>query len=335
MADTTIAGHKVPKWGVYAGIGVVVVGGVLYLRKKNSGSSASSASGSSASGTDPVTGLPYSEDNQVDPATGLTYLSEAEQYGSVAAAEAAVGAGYGGVSASGEGYSGLGYGYPTYSPTETTNGAYATNAAWAQAVQAGLPGITGDSANNVATAIGNYLGGLALTAAQANDIQVAIAEYGPPPSGNLQIIQASSASGATSTGSSTSPSSGASTTSGTPASTTTPAVAGQLTPAMIQQAQSQKYFVPNVVGLSGNDAAALVRAAGLTPYSNVLPPVPGGGITPDIVTWQAPPPGQYATPTDRSAGFTVTFGNLPPGSPVPGVQTGGPDPFGKQTIALN
>lgn len=209
MADTVkVGGKHVNKWVAYGGIGVVVVAGVLYFKKKNSSSSSGSAT--QANAIDPVTGLPVSEDNQIDPATGLTYLAEAQQYGSVSAAESAVGAGYGGVSSAGTGYSGLGYGYPTYSPTETSQGAYATNAAWAQAVQAALPGITGDSASNVATAVGNYLGGLALTATQANDIQVAIAEFGPPPSGNLQIIQAPAASGATATGSATSGGSGAS-----------------------------------------------------------------------------------------------------------------------------
>jgi len=224
MASTvTIGGKHIPKWAAYGGVGVVVVGGILYFKNKN-GSSGAGSSNSSA--TDPVTGLPYSEDNQVDPATGLTYLAEAEQYGSVSAAEAAVGAGYGGVGATetAGGSSGEGYGYPTY---QTAQGgeAYATNAEWASAVIAALPGITGDSSSDVATAVANYLAGLPLTSTQANDVQVALAEFGPPPTGSYSIVTAGSGSGTTSTGSATSPGSGASTTTTTPATTPAPAPA--------------------------------------------------------------------------------------------------------------
>jgi Fibronectin type III domain len=214
MASFDIAGHKVPRWAAFAGVGAVVVGGVLYFKNRNSSSSSSSTgTAANSSATDPVTGLPYSEDDQIDPATGLTYLSEAEQYGSVAAAEAAVGAGYGGVSDTGEGYSGEAYGEPTYTTAEGSSETYATNAEWAAAVQAGLPSITGDSSSDVATAVANYLAGLPLTTTQANDIQVALAEFGPPPTGSYSIIAASSSSGATSTGSASSPGSGASTSS--------------------------------------------------------------------------------------------------------------------------
>jgi len=194
----TIAGKHVPKWAAFGGIGVVVVGGVLYFKRKSSGSSSSANS----SATDPVTGLPYSEDNQVDPATGLTYLAEAEQYGSVAAAEAAVGAGYGGVSGvTSTGYSGVGYGEPTQAYQTAQGGeAYATNAEWASAVIAALPQITGDSSSDVATAVANYLAGLPLTSTQANDIQVALAEFGPPPTGSFSVVTQGSGSGPTGTG---------------------------------------------------------------------------------------------------------------------------------------
>lgn len=212
MADFHIGGHAVPKWAAFTGIGVIVVGGVLYFRHENAGSSGAAAS-SDQSGTDPVTGLPYSEDQQIDPATGLTYLSEAQQYGSVAAAEAAVGAGYGGVSDDTEGYSGDAYGEPTsgYQTTDTEP-AYATNAEWAAAVQAALPAITGDSASNVATAIANYLANLPqATTQEASDMQVALAEFGPPPTGTFSVIAPSSSSGTTGTGSPSSGGSGAST----------------------------------------------------------------------------------------------------------------------------
>ena len=221
MADFHIAGHAVPKWAAFGGIGAVVVGGILYLRKKNS-SASSGGSGSSSSATDPVTGLPYSEDNQVDPATGLTYLSEAQQYGSVAAAEAAVGAGYGGVSGGDEGTSGEAYGEPTYTTPESGSETYSTNAQWAAAVQAALPAITGDTAGNVATAIANYLAGLPQASSTGvNDMQVAVAEFGPAPAGGT-IIAPSSSSGATGTGSGSSGGSGASTGTTAGTGTTTP-----------------------------------------------------------------------------------------------------------------
>lgn len=210
MADTVeIAGKRVNKWVVYGGVAGVGIVGFLWWKNRNG---SSSASGQNASATDPVTGLPYSEDNQVDPATGMTYLAEAQQYGSVAAAEAAVGAGYGGVSGVGGGYSGVGAGYPTQTYTTGsatgTSAQFATNADWAQEVIAQIPSVTGDSASDVATAVANYLAGLALNATQANDIQVALAEFGPPPVGSFQIITAGSGSGPTSTGSGSSGGSG-------------------------------------------------------------------------------------------------------------------------------
>lgn len=206
MANTvTIGGKHIPKWGVYAGVGVVVVGGILYFKRK--GGSSSSSAGTSGSATDPVTGLPYSEDNQIDPATGLTYLGEAQQYGSVAAAEAAVGAGYGGVSNASAGYSGLGYGGSysgssggTYQTAQGSAETYATNSEWASAVIAALPSVTGDSSSDVASAVANYLAGLPLSTTQANDIQVALAEFGPPPTGSFSIIAAGSGSGSTGSG---------------------------------------------------------------------------------------------------------------------------------------
>jgi hypothetical protein len=199
VADMTIAGKKVPKWAVYGGVGVAVVGGVLWYKNRRS----SSSSSSNASGTDPVTGLPYSMDNQLDPATGMTYLAEAQQYGSVSAAEAAVSAGYGGVSGGTSGYSGEGYGYPTYTTTgtsTTTGVSYPDNASWAQAAEAGLTAL-GYSSTDVAAAIGRYLGKLSLTADQATIVEAAIAEYGNPPVGSFQIIQQGSGSGPTTTGS--------------------------------------------------------------------------------------------------------------------------------------
>lgn len=195
--------------------GAIVLGGgiaayMAYRMKKNAAANqAASSSTTSSTATDPVTGLPYSEDNTVDPATGMTYLAEAQQYGSVSAAESQAGSaayGYGGYGSGG--YSGLGYGYPSgYSDYYGYGSAgaptvYSTNAQWAQAVEAGLTNL-GYGATDVGAAVGRYLGDLSLTADQATIIQTAVAEYGPPPVGTFQIIQQSSSPGPTSTGTGT------------------------------------------------------------------------------------------------------------------------------------
>lgn len=208
MADINIAGHKVSP-----GMAVVFAAGsgiaIWFAWKQHKSSS------TSASSIDPITGLPYAQDNQTDPLTGESYLAEAQTYGSVQAAENAV-AGESSIDYSNAGSTGSGLvGSSTGGVTNTTEvagTAYATNAAWAQAVEAGLTDI-GYSSTDVAAALGRYLGGLSETSAQATIVQAAIAEYGTPPVGSFQIIQAP----ATTT-----------TTSGTTGTTTT-AKAGSIT----------------------------------------------------------------------------------------------------------
>jgi len=147
---------------------------------------------SSATGAiDPLTGLPASQDTATDPATGQAYLAEAQQYGSVAAAEQALSG-----SGSGYGYGGGGYGGAGTStgadlvPATTVAGTtYGSNSAWAQAVEAGLTDI-GYSPTDVAAALGRYLSNLSETPAQATIVHAGIAEYGPPPAGSYQVIQA-------------------------------------------------------------------------------------------------------------------------------------------------
>lgn len=210
----TIGGKQVPKWAVYGGTGVVVVGGILYFRHKNGGSS------SSSSATDPVTGLPYSMDNQVDPSTGLTYLSEAQQYGSVSAAEAAlVGQGTGAAGAAGGGFSGLGFGNPTSdftgsgTPTGTT---YTTNAQWVQAATAGLTSL-GYNGSDVGAALGLFLLGMPLDSTQVTIVQTAVAEFGPPPVGQFAIIASpNSQTGSTGSGSGGTTGTGSGSGGGTP-----------------------------------------------------------------------------------------------------------------------
>jgi hypothetical protein len=150
------------------------------------------AAGENGSAIDPVTGLPYAEDNTVDPETGLTYLAEANEYGSVASAEASVTA-YGQSTASGSGIA-VNPASPAASGSPNTvvgSSIYTSNAAWSSAVQAGLEDISGGTTydgTDIGTALGAYLEGQPLTAAQAQVVSVAIAEYGNPPVGTFQII---------------------------------------------------------------------------------------------------------------------------------------------------
>jgi hypothetical protein len=154
-----------------------------------------------------VTGLPYSQDQTIDPLTGEAYLTEAQQYGSVSAAEQAL-------SGSGSGYGyGAGVGYNSYSTgtpttgtttTEVASTGYTTNAQWVAAATAGLEAL-GYSASDVNSALAAYLANLPETATQAGITQTAINEYGPPPVGSYTIVMASStttaAAGSTAAGS--------------------------------------------------------------------------------------------------------------------------------------
>jgi len=224
MADVTIFGKKIsPAMAVVFAGGSAIAIWFAYKQHKASSSTA-------ATSLDPVTGLPYSQDNVTDPLTGMPYLAEAQQYGSVSAAEAAV-AGESSLaySAGGYGTSGL-VGTSTGAslvPANTVQGtAYATNAAWAQAVEAGLTDI-GYAPTDIAAALGRYLGGLSETPAQATIVQAAVAEYGPPPVGSFQIIQAPAATATTSGTTSTGTTSTTSTTTAGPTPAGVPWVAAQ------------------------------------------------------------------------------------------------------------
>lgn len=223
MADTvSVGGKRVNKWVVYGGLGVAVVGGVLWWRSRSSASS-------SAATTATDTG------SQIDPATNMTYADEIAQYGSAAAAEAAVGGGYGIGDTSGYGYSGLGYGYPAddYTTTDTsTPQTYVTNAQWAQAAEAGLTSL-GYNAQTVGAAIGRYLASLPLTSDQVTIVQTAVAEYGNPPVGSYAIIAQPSSGGTASAGGGT----------------------------------QNLVTVPNTEGKSAGEAHNLIVAAGLVPVA--------------------------------------------------------------------
>lgn len=188
------------RWMVIGG-GAFVGGIVLYQHHSSTGSwnpfksaTATPTAGTTAAGTptsiDPITGLAYSDDNATDPVTGQTYLAEATQYGSVAAAEASVSA-YGQSTASGSGIP-VNPASPISAGSINTavgTNVYTSNAAWAQAATAGLVDV-GYVGTDVATALGNYLTQTPLTSAQAALVNTAIAEYGPAPVGSLQIVLA-------------------------------------------------------------------------------------------------------------------------------------------------
>lgn len=189
MADIDVFGRKVrPLAATAIGAGSLAVIWFAWRQRK-----ASAGTGTPASAIDPLTGLPASQDNATDPLTGEGYLAEAQQYGSVQAAEQALsGTGIAGTYQDNYGYGG-GYGTggaPLVTGTTVQGTSYATDAAWAQAVEAGLTDI-GYSPTDVAAALGRYLGSLPETSAQASIIRTAIAEYGPPPVGSYQVIMSS------------------------------------------------------------------------------------------------------------------------------------------------
>lgn len=185
-----IAGKKISNWWLIGGVAGAI--GVFIIVKRG-GLGGSKASSSSATATDPLTGLPYSQDNAIDPLTGMSYLAEAQQYGSVAAAEQAASSGVG--QSVGGGTSAQTSGFPTIGQVTgggaPTGNSYSSNAQWAQAVTAGLTNL-GYSPTDVAAALGLYfqsqpLGSGADGVSYLSIVQAAIAEFGPPPVGTFPL----------------------------------------------------------------------------------------------------------------------------------------------------
>ena len=183
------------RWQVIATVtGATGIGGyMVYRHHKTTGSwnpwsKSTSTADSGGSGIDPITNLPYNQDSAVDPITNEQYLAEAQQYGSVTAAESAVSA-YGQSTASGSGIPvNPASPPPAGSPNPPVGSAvYTSNAAWVQAATAGLVSI-GYDGTTVADALGAYVTQTPLTPAQIRIVNTAIAEYGPAPTGNLQVI---------------------------------------------------------------------------------------------------------------------------------------------------
>lgn len=266
MAGTVkIAGHTFKTWQVWAvGVGGAGIAVFIYVKHKQDAAAAASTS-TSATATDPVTGLPYSMDDETDPLTGEEYLAEAQEYGSVSAAEAAASSGdsydssaYGDLSddsvgpiSDDSGLASLGY---------TSDSGYASNADWDQAATAGLASL-GYSETDVAAALGRYLSGLSLTSDQANLVQVALAEFGDPPSGALPVTVSSTTTTATSgdTGTTTG-TTGTTTTTGTTGTTGTTVSGGG------GAAAAPTVSGGHVVSVSNNDAVVAWTGTGASSW---------------------------------------------------------------------
>lgn len=236
-----------------------------------SGTAASTTAAAAGTGTDPVTGMPYTDDSVTDPLTGETYLAEAETYGSVAAAEASVSS-FGQSTATGSGIP-VNPASPASAGSINTpvgSSVYTSNAAWAQAATAGLTDV-GYSGTDVATALGDYLTQTPLTPAQATLVNTAIAEYGPAPVGSLQVILQPTAG---------------------PATTPPPA-----TPAVAM------VTVPNVVGLEADQAGPTIGSVGLKSTLSG-PAFKAGGPQVRIITAQSPKAGASV---DKGSTVTLTY----------------------------
>lgn len=160
MADPAQSFRSLPPWGKAAVAAGGLVAVYLVYRAR---SGAAAAAPAAAPNIDPQTGYP----------TGST---------SDLAALAAQNGGTGfPVQASSAGVT----------TTVGTTSGYGTNAAWAQAAEAGLSQVGFDPVATAA-ALGAYLAGQTLTAAQASIVFAATAEYGAPPVAPPPVVLGSS-----------------------------------------------------------------------------------------------------------------------------------------------
>lgn len=182
----TPLGEIPKKQAAIGGALLAVILGVVWYRHRqaaaaaNAGTTTAAASGTTAAAT-AATGLtsdPYppdgtsgdpSDPNSVDPATGQTYGDEQAGYGGAG--------GYGYGDSGGGYYDGGGSGQPV--PT-----GYTSNAQWAQAAEQYLTG-NGGNAETIGNALGKYITGADVTAAQQEIIEQAIAFTGYPPVNGL------------------------------------------------------------------------------------------------------------------------------------------------------
>jgi len=191
-------GLKPWQQGAIVAGGVGVVGWYVYERRKSAAAAAAApaapgaAAAASTAGdmvTDPTTGETYPADS-VDPATGLTYGTEIQEYGSVAAAdEAGTEAGDAAIE---EGLTQSEYDQETGQPYDTPAAPVATNAQWMAEVETGLSS-QGYSASDIGQALAAYFASqpLGITSDGTSEyeiINLAVSEYGPPPSGSYPVL---------------------------------------------------------------------------------------------------------------------------------------------------
>lgn len=140
--------------------GVVII--ALYRQHKNSTAAAAAAAApastnTTATGTDPATGLPSGSPEDIAALEGQTQYANSTDYGY----------------ASGGGVYSTGYG------TSTTG--YTSNSQWSQAAEEYLTNYTGADAATVAAALGAYLTGSYVNPTQYSIVEQAIAFQGAPP----------------------------------------------------------------------------------------------------------------------------------------------------------
>ena len=171
MADTMqIAGKPVKKQTVAIAAGAVVILGIgVYRYRKQAAADAATAADNAAAQA-PGTGT----DSAIDPATGFPY-------GSIEDASALTSqSGY--ITPFGAGGQGTTYltGGP-YPGGGQTPGGFTSNAQWSQAAEDYLVNTASGDANTVGNALGKYITGQVVTAAQSDIVNQAIAFEGYPP----------------------------------------------------------------------------------------------------------------------------------------------------------
>lgn len=163
---------NVPKKGVVIG-GVLASGVGIYIYFKHKNSAAATTTPAATTGTGSGYGYGY----------GYGSYANTYGYGYGALALGASGALSGAYGYGGFGYGGFGYGgFPGVGVSVPPTAAPAsTNAAWAQEAEAYLSSTGGYNPITVTTALGIYLTGSTLSAAQAQVVEAAIAFEGFPP----------------------------------------------------------------------------------------------------------------------------------------------------------
>jgi hypothetical protein len=173
-------------------VGGVAVGGATLLAYKKKKSAGTAPAGSAAGMvTDQTTGQSYPADS-IDPVTDLAYGIELQEYGSVAAADAAVaqpGSTYAGTGTPG----GNGGGDSYDGQSSGGSGASPTNAQWVTEVEAALSQLNYADAD-IQQGLARYFSSSPQgTAADGTNLyqmmDTAIGEFGPPPTGTYALVR--------------------------------------------------------------------------------------------------------------------------------------------------